>query len=276
MISAYGSNEKCVDARNLFDQMPVKGVFSWNSMISAYTQNGHSKEALCVFREMDLEGVRAEEITFATAVDACAGIPSLRDGEAIHRCAADEGLDCDVVVGSALINMYSKCGRLDRARGFFEKMAVKNTITWNTLITAYARNAPPQQTLQIFQEMQQHGIEADDVTTVCVLLAYSHGGLVAEGLSCFVFLVAEHGIRATMEHYKCVADLLCRAGREDEARELIRSMPFYPDSLAWMILVGSCKSSWEVGGAAARAFELDPSEGSLYVLLSNLCKNSVS
>ncbi|KAK4397612.1 Pentatricopeptide repeat-containing protein, chloroplastic [Sesamum angolense] len=133
-------------------------------------------------------------------------------------------------VGSALIDMYAKCGCLDMARRVFESMPNRNVITWNVIIMAYGMHGEGEEALSLFKSMvaeRSRGGEVmpNGVTFIAVFAACSHSGMVDEGQQLFQSMKESYGLEPNADHYACVVDLLGRAGRLDEAYEIINSMP---------------------------------------------------
>eukprot|EP00249_Psilotum_nudum_P000902 c13078_g1_i1 orf=2-313(+) len=102
--------------------MPRRDLVSWNAIMAAYVQNGHGKAALKVFRQMNLAGVKPVTITYVSCLDACAGLTSLQEGKAIHASVVNSEYESDIVVETALVNMYGKCGSVEDARNVFDKI----------------------------------------------------------------------------------------------------------------------------------------------------------
>eukprot|EP00249_Psilotum_nudum_P022150 c28392_g5_i1 orf=1-876(-) len=134
MIGVYTQNGRLDDARSLFDKMPRRDVISWNAIIGAYAQHGRGMCAITLFRQMNLQCVQPDRVTFINTLDACASIVALEDGTLIHSNIIDRGLESDVVVGTALINMYGKCGNLQVARKIFDKTPGGNAVSWTAMI----------------------------------------------------------------------------------------------------------------------------------------------
>eukprot|EP00249_Psilotum_nudum_P007525 c20627_g1_i1 orf=2-1159(-) len=134
IVNMYGKCASMKDAWRMFHKMPERNVFSWNSMIGACARNGHRKEALQLYRTMHLEGMEPDKATFATILNACPGAAFLPEGRMIHADILERGFESDVVIGTAIINLYGKCGNLEDARSLFDKLAGRNIISWNTMI----------------------------------------------------------------------------------------------------------------------------------------------
>eukprot|EP01018_Ginkgo_biloba_P021391 Gb_16102 [translate_table: standard] len=270
MYAKCGSIDK---ARDIFDKMHQRDVVSWTAMIVGFTQNGHAGKALKLFRQMQLADVKPDSKTFAGIIPACSILAALEQGMEIHEEVIKSGFQSDISVANALVDMYAKCGSIDKARNVFDKMHQRNTVSWTAMIAGYAMHGCGKEAIKLFEQMQQSGTNPNHVTLVCVLSACCHAGLVNEGLQYFDRMIQYYDITPAMEHYGCMVDLLCRAGRLDEAKDFMNKMPIEPDAAVWGCLLGACRiyNNIEIGECVAEhLFELDPQNATPYVLLSNI------
>ena len=182
-------------------------------------------------------------------------------------------LEENVFVGTSVIDMYCKCGRVGMARKAFNRMKGKNIKSWTAMIAGYGMHGQAREALEVFDEMQSAGVKPNYITFVSVLAACSHAGLVTEGWQWFNAMAIEFNIVPGVEHYGCMVDLLGRAGHLNEAYDLIKQMKVKPDFVVWGALLGACRihKNVEIGEISARKlFELDPKNCGYYVLLSNI------
>jgi len=273
LIDVYANCRKIDDAKKLFNKIPKQNVISWNAMIGGYAQNDHGEEAFKMFCEMQGVGIEPNQSTCASVLRACASLTSMEQGKQLHAVIIKTGYESDVFVGSALVDMYAKCGNIEDAHVLFDKMPERNVVTWNVIITGYAQHGCGKEVLILFEQMQQEGLKPNDITFIGVLYACCHVGFVAEGCQYFNSMSQDHGITPRIEHYACIIDLLGRAGHLDKAGELIKQMPFEPDALIWQIFLGACRihGNVELGKHAAEyLLESQPRNASTYVLLSNI------
>ncbi|KAK4399494.1 Pentatricopeptide repeat-containing protein [Sesamum angolense] len=173
--------------------------------------------------------------------------------------------------------MYSKCGHMDLAEGAFDMMELKNEVSWNSIIAAYGNHGRLKDCLVLFRAMKDEGFQPDHVTFLAIISACGHAGQVEEGKRHFNSMIQDYGIAARMEHYACLIDLFGRAGRLEEAFQVIETMPFTPDAGIWGTLLGACRIHGNVElaeVASERLFQLDPQNSGYYVLLSNLHADS--
>ncbi|KAF0907396.1 hypothetical protein E2562_015888 [Oryza meyeriana var. granulata] len=260
-------------ARRLFEEMPVRDLISWNAMISGLVGNRQPVEALCLFRRMMAEGFVPNRGTVLTALSACAGAGALETGKWIHAFVEKKRLFrwWDEFLGTALLDMYAKCGAVELALDVFTKLRSRNTCTWNAMINGLAMNGYSTKALDMFRQMELDGtVEPDEVTFVGVLLACSHGGFVDVGREHFYMIEKKYDIGLILEHYACMVDLLARSGHLQEAHKIITGMPMKPDAVIWRALLGGCRLHKDVKMAETAISEIEATCSGDHVLLSNL------
>lgn len=273
MISGYAQSGDLVQARSLFDQMPQRDSISWSALIAAYSQSGHSEEALHLFVDMRGNNDLSNKSVYTCVLSTCADIGVLELGMQVHGHILKAGYERGTYVGNALLAMYCKCGSIDEAYTVFESIMEKDTVSWNTMIAGYARHGFGHQALVVFESMIEANVRADDATMVAVLSACAHTGLIDRGRQYFSAMYPQYGIVASPRHYTCMVDLLCRAGKLNEAQDLVNKMPFLPDAATWGALLGASRvhGNLELAEKAAKIiFEMEPDNSGMYVLLSNL------
>ncbi|XP_024968062.1 putative pentatricopeptide repeat-containing protein At5g09950 [Cynara cardunculus var. scolymus] len=276
ILSCYGKCGYMDDCEKLFSRIVRKDETSWNSMISGYIHNELLKKAMDLVSLMLTNGQRLDCFTFATVLSACASVATLERGMEVHACGIRAYVDSDVVVGSALVDMYSKCGRIDYASRLFTSMPVKNVYSWNSMISGYARHGHGDKSLETFTKMKLQGQLPDHVTFVGVLSACSHIGLVDQGFDHFNSMSKVYGLKPKMEHFSCMVDILGRAGELDKMEEFLNKMPMNPSVLIWRTVLGACcrangQQPTNLGKRAGeKLLELEPNNAVNYVLLSNM------
>ncbi|CAN5970621.1 unnamed protein product [Sphagnum jensenii] len=278
LISMYSRCNSIVDARQIFDgmckrNMPVRNVVSWTAMISGSAQQGYAEDALDLFQQMQQEGVKPNKVTFISVLNACASLSALEEGKKLHDLIVKAGLQPDVSVGNALISMYSKCGSLDEASKVFHRMAHRDVVSWNAMISGNAHHGHCHEGLDLFEKMQLEGVRPDKVTFIAVLQACSHAGFIDLGRHYFCSMIQDYGIAQTGEHYGTMVDLVGRAGHLDEAEEILNKKPFQPGALELGALLSACRvhGAVEIAERAAdSAFKLEPEKSGIYVMLANI------
>ncbi|CAK7336887.1 unnamed protein product [Dovyalis caffra] len=271
MHTKCGNMEK---ARLVFDMMVERDVISWNSMLSGYTQNGQASEALLLFEEMRDSDCEPSPVTALIMVSACAYLGSCHVGRKFHDFIIDSGMEINTNLSNALVDMYVKCGDLEKAVDLFNGIhpCERNASSWNVLISGYGMHGHGKEALGLFSRMQEEGVEPNHITFTSILSACSHAGLIDEGRKCFADMKR---LSETLEikHYACMVDMLGRAGFLQEAFDLIKEMPSPPSDGVWGALLLACKihGNMELGEiAASNLLQLEPNHTGYYVLMSNI------
>ncbi|KAL8490926.1 hypothetical protein ACS0TY_022800 [Phlomoides rotata] len=275
LLTCYGKCGEINECEVIFSRMMERDDVSWNSMISGYIHSERLKEAMDLVWLMLHNGQRLDRFTFATVLSACASVATLEHGMEVHACATRACLVSDVVIGSALVDMYAKCGRIEYASKFFELMPLRNVYSWNSMISAYARHGDGNKALDIFSLMESENQQPDHVTFVGVLSACSHVGLVNQGYEHFESMSKVYNLSPKIEHFSCMVDLLGRAGEFDKLEEFMNRMPMEPNVLMWRTVLGACGRAngrlLDLGRRAAKKImELEPQNGVNYVLVANM------
>ncbi|XP_057508918.1 pentatricopeptide repeat-containing protein At2g29760, chloroplastic-like [Actinidia eriantha] len=272
MVMGYAKSGDLVTARKLFDDMPKRDVVSWTSMITGYSQAHQYSGAVKLFQEMMATKVKPDEITIASVLSACAHLGALDVGDTVHDYIRKHNIKADVYVGNSLIDMYCKCGLVEKALEVFEDMKEKDCVSWTSVVSGLAVNGIADHALELFSRMLNEGVRPTHGAFVGILLACTHAGLVDKGFEFFESMEKDHGLVPEMKHYGCVVDLLSRSGNLDRAYEFIKQMPVVPDVAVWRILLGACKLHGNVVLAEIaknKLLKLDPCNSGNYVLSSN-------
>ncbi|KAK4353076.1 hypothetical protein RND71_028594 [Anisodus tanguticus] len=273
MINGYARTGDLESAERLFKEMSRKDLIAWTTMINCYSKNRKYGLAINVFYDMKSNLITPDEVTMTTVISACAHLGALDKGKEMHFYVMQKGFDLGVHIGSALVDMYAKCGSLERSLLVFYKLTEKNLFCWNSVIDGLAVHGYAEEALALFNKMEKEKVKPNGVTFVCVLTACTHAGLAEKGRKIFLSMTEEYGVLPEMEHYGCMVDLLCKAGLLEEALEIIRSMRIEPNAVIWGALLGGCKlqKNLEIARVAVEKLSvLDPNNSGYYTLLVNM------
>nr|XP_017250791.1 PREDICTED: pentatricopeptide repeat-containing protein At5g56310 [Daucus carota subsp. sativus] len=277
MIAGYAKLGHPDSALSLFEQMPQgwygKSVITWTSVISGYAQANRPSEAITIFRRMQLQGVQPDEVAMLAALSAAAQLGALQLGNWIHNYINNNKLCLTIPLANALIDMYAKSGNVHKAIEIFDNMDNRSVVTWTTIIAALAMHGLAAEALEIFSRMETSKVRPNSVTLLAVISACSHAGLVKLGRFYFEAMYPRYRIKPRVQHYGCIIDLLGRAGRLAEARQLLKDMPFEPNSAIWGSLLAACRihGDIELGEEAMQhLLKMEPHNSGNYSHMSNI------
>ncbi|KAL0535678.1 hypothetical protein IC582_030019 [Cucumis melo] len=283
LLAGYVRRGDFDGARKVFDEMPERNVRTWTIMVAGFAQNGQCKLALSLFDQMRRAGVELDQVALVAALSACAELGDLTLGKWIHgyveRTWRSRHLPVLVSLNNALMHMYASCGVMDLAYKVFEEMPQRNTVSWSSIITGFAKQGCGVEAIRIFQLMLcsgQNEVRPDEITFIGALTACSHAGLISDGIQLFQSMHKTFGVIPQIEHYGCMVDLLSRAGLLSEALSLIESMPMKPNNAVWGALLSGCRlhKNDEIVSHVARhlSFGIDPNNqaAGYFMLLANV------
>jgi pentatricopeptide repeat protein len=278
LIAMYSRCRRIEEAQLLFESMQeVRDEVSWNALIAGYAEHGRWKQALEKFKQMqnDDRNPSPGDVALASALRACACIAAIDEGRRVHAEIAKRGLEANVLVTNALIDMYADGGSIDESLRAFDDLSVRSLASWNALIAAYAQRGDVVDVKGMVRRMVEEDTDPNWMTFVGILNACSHGGLVEDGLAWFRGMSECYGIVPALGHCVCLADLVARAGLVDEAVAITESMPFLPGGVSWQIILAGCQAAaagcQELGEEAfEHAMQVAEFETGAYVYFSNL------
>lgn len=273
MLDGYmrNGNDKC--AIKLFDEMPERDAISWTAMINGFVKKGRFEEALELFRDMQRSDVEPDYVTIIAVLTACASVGSLGLGLWLHRFVLKHDYRDNVKLNNALIDVYSRCGCVELARQVFKSMKQRTLVSWNSIIVGLATNGYAEETLEYFESMLSQGFKPDGISFTGALTACSHAGLVNDGLKYFDIMKRVYRISPRIEHYGCLVDLYSRAGRLEEALNVVETMSVKPNEVVMSSLLAACRTNGNVNLAEKLMkyiVDCDPDDDSSYVLLANM------
>ncbi|XP_023546071.1 pentatricopeptide repeat-containing protein At3g05340 isoform X1 [Cucurbita pepo subsp. pepo] len=273
LMDMYSKCGSIGDAWKIFESAEELDMVSLTVILAGFTQNGCEEEAIQIFLKMLKMGIEIDENVVSAVLGVFGADTSLRLGQQVHSFIVKKNFSCNPFVSNGLINMYSKCGALDESVKVFDRMQNRNSVTWNSMIAAFARHGDGSKALHLYENMQLEGAKPTDITFLSLLHACSHVGLVNKGMEFLESMTKDHRINPRSEHYACVVDMLGRAGLLSEARTFIEKLPEQPGLLVWQALLGACSlyGDSEMGKyAAEHLFSETPYSSVPYVLLANI------
>ncbi|PKU82888.1 pentatricopeptide repeat-containing protein At5g39680 [Dendrobium catenatum] len=273
IVDMYGKSGDSSSARSAFNELSCRNVISWTTIMAACTQNASLEESLKLFIKMQVDCVQPNDLTYTVALNTCAGLAALTNGNSLKAHIEKTGYMSHLIVCNALINMYSKSGSIEDAEVIFVDLTCKDTITWNCMINGYSHNGLGRKALETFHDMLVNEVSPTYVTFIGVLLACGHLGLVDEGLYYVNHFMRNLGISPGVEHHTCIVGLLCRAGLLDEADRYMRTTHSEWDLISWRTLLSACQTHRKFGlgkKVSDYILQLYPNDVGTYILISNM------
>eukprot|EP00257_Ricinus_communis_P001627 XP_002512033.2 pentatricopeptide repeat-containing protein At5g66520 [Ricinus communis] len=243
MITGYSRSGNIDKARAFFEEMPLRDVGSWSAMITAYINHGRWDRGLLLFREMMTNSeLKPDQVTVGTVLSGCThmGFLGLLVGKSAHGFIMKNRWELNVEIGTVLVDMYVKCGYLKNAIRVFDLMKERNVMTWTALICGAAQHGYSEETLSLFNMMQEAKIRPNELTFTGILNVCAHSGLVEEGKKYFR-MIEEYGLERRIQHYGCMVDLFGKAGLLDEAYNVIKTMKVENNVVIWGSFLSACK-----------------------------------
>ncbi|KAL5979421.1 hypothetical protein ACLOJK_019320 [Asimina triloba] len=272
LVDFYVKCRSLEEARCAFEKISNPNEVAWSSIISGLCQAGEFEESIRMFKGLRHRGTLSKSI-YTSIFQACSALADLNFGSQLHADAIKRGLVSKLYGESALVSMYSRCGEFDYALGVFRLINRPDTIAWTAMIAGSAYHGNAKEALGLFKMMLHSGASPNSVTFIGVLTACSHARLVSEARQYLDSMSKDYGVKPTIDHYNCMVDIYSRAGELDKAFQLIKSMPFEPDSMTWKMLLGGCRihHNIELGKIAGDyLLQMNPDDTAAYVLLFNL------
>ena len=273
LLSVYIRCGSLQDARQVFDALAKKSVIDWNVMIGGYVQHNRGKDAMQLFHQMRQEHVQADKITYVSILKACAGPLSLKWGREVHVLIRRDGLESDIRVGTALIQMYAKCGSIEEARQAFDNLTNRNVVstamvgayaqsgsvgstkvgdivTWNVMIGAYAGSGRGVEAYDIYLKMKEEGFQPNAVTYMSLLNDCASTGAL-EWVKDVHWHILEGGYESDVRVGSALVHMYAKSGSIEDAAVVFDRMKGR-NLITWNVMIGAYAGS----GRGVEAYDL--------------------
>ncbi|KAG2302800.1 hypothetical protein Bca52824_031451 [Brassica carinata] len=242
LVSMY-SRCKCIaSACGVFSSISEPtDLVACSSLVTCYSRCGYHKEALCLFNELRMSGKKPDSVLVAIVLGSCAELSDSLYGKEVHSYVIRQGMELDIKVSSALIDMYSKCGILDSAMTLFAEVAEKSVVSFNSVILGLGLHGFAPSAFEKFNEMLEMGLKPDEVTFSALLCTCCHSGLLHEAQEIFMRMKSDFGVEPRTEHHIYIVKLMGMVGKLEEAFEFVMSLRKPIDSGIWGALLSCCE-----------------------------------
>ena len=274
LLNVYIRCGSLQDARQVFDALAKKSVINWNVMIGGYVQHNRGKDAMQLFHQMRQEHVQANEITYMSILKACASPLSLKWGREVHVLIRRDGLELDIRVGTALIQMYAKCGSIEEARQAFDNLTNRNVVSWTAMlgahaqsgsigstkvgdivpwtlmIGAYAGSGRGVEAYDLYLKMKEEGFQPDAVTYMSLLNDCASTGAL-EWVKDVHRHILEGGYESDVRVGNALVHTYAKSGSIEDAAVVFYRMKVW-NIITWTVMIGAYAGS----GRGVEAYDL--------------------
>jgi pentatricopeptide repeat protein len=237
LVDMYAKCGVLRKAQQVLEELPFRNVVTWSVLIAGCVQHGENHEALNYFERMQSEGLFPDVVTFVCILKACGSIGAIDMGQRIHDEVASKGLlPTEVVLGTALIDMYAKCGMLKRAKQVLEELLVRNVVSWSALISGYVQHGQGHEALACFEDMKHDGIVPDVVIFISILSACGSTCAIEKGKQVHDEIVGRGLLHKNIMLDNALVDMYAKCGMLGKAEQVLEELPAR-DVISWNALM---------------------------------------
>lgn len=244
LLNMYMKCGSLMDARQVFDKMRERDMFTWTMMVTGYAKLGHPEQAYELYKQMHKERVPVDRITLTTILSVCASLRSLEKGKKVHCDMIQAGIRPDRILGNTLIDMYAKCGNLKQGHEVFKDMSERDVVTWNIMIAGAAQNGYFDEAFEFFEAMRETGLKPDKVTYVSVLNACSS---LEQGRILYSD-ITKAGFEQDVWVGTALVNMFSKCGSLEDALQIFEKLP-QRNVVSWTSVIAAYAQAGEVGKA---------------------------
>jgi pentatricopeptide repeat protein len=234
-------------------------VFQWNARLSKYSKSGQYKKMMELFQQMQCRNVIPDSLTFVRVLNACASLRALDEGKHAHLQIIKSGCECNIYVGNSLIDMYAKCGSMEDAWRVFNRMPIRDVVSWNAMILGHKKCGQGQKALELFRQMQREGVQPDSVTFVGVLNACASVVELEEGRHIHEQII-QRGCESDVFVGNSLVDMYAKCGSIEDAWRVFNEMRSTCDLVSWNVMISGYVKCGQ-GQKALKLFQQMQKEG---------------
>lgn len=235
ILDMYGKCGALLEARSVFDEMENRDAVSWNAIIAAYEQNGNEEMTLSLFVGMLRTRMEPDEFSYGSVLKACAGRQVLNYGMEVHNRIIKSGMGFDLFVGSAIVDMYCKCAKVEEAEKLHYRMAEQTMVSWNALISGFSLNEQSEEAQKFFAQMLEMGIKPDHFTYATVLDTCANLATVGLGKQIHAQIL-KHELQSDVYISSTLVDMYSKCGIMQDSMLVFEKAP-KRDFVTWNAMI---------------------------------------
>lgn len=251
LIASYARTGDIDLAHKLFDNLPKRGIDSWNALLIGLSRGNHPLEVINLYKRMCSERVKPDSSTFTVAIKACTTALDLNSGEEIWKTAMLYGYGDDIFVCSSVLNLYAKCGKMNEATNVFDKMSRRDVVSWSTMITGFVKCGRIVEAMDVYRRMHEEGFEGDGVVMLALIQACANFEDLKMASSLHGYIVRRSCFPMDVVVQTSLIDMYAKNGKLEIASSIFRTMS-YINVVSWSSLI----SGYARNGYAENALEL--------------------
>lgn len=278
-VSMLGACVKSGDvetAHKMFSKMSIPSVASWNAILSGYCQKENHEGAFDLFRKMQFANFCPDRTTIAVILSSCSGLGLLKCGKQVHAASIKAMLHVDVFVASGLVDMYSKCGKIDSARCVFDRMKERDVVAWNSMIAGFALHSLSKEAFFLFKKMREEGIYPTQFSYASVVSSCTTLASLSEGRQVHA-VITKDGYVNDVFVGSTLIDMYAKCGDVEEARQFFDGMP-HKNIVSWNEMIHGYAQNG-LGDKAVELFEdmlltEEKPDGVTFIAVLTACSHS--
>lgn len=272
LVDMYAKCGALTHAQSVFNMLPARNIISWTALIVGFYQQGHGEKALKFYERMRMEGLFSNPVTFAHILQACGTLGGLQKGKELHLEILSVGKLR--VLGNALVDMYATCGAIACAQDAFDKLLVKDLVSWNALIAGYCHHSLGDEALNCFDRMQENGFSPNAITCACILRVCGNVDAAEKGREVHAEIVRKGWQEKSIVLGNTLVDMYVKWSALSKAQEVFDTLSIR-DVVSWNVLM----AGYSKDGGCGIVFDLfnkmkgeglEPSKVT-YSLILNVC-----
>ncbi|KAI3707962.1 hypothetical protein L2E82_36929 [Cichorium intybus] len=264
-INFYAKFAELENSQKIFDSLLTRDLVSWNSIISAYEQNGNPDRALGFFHEMQKDGFAPDLLTLVSVASSIAQSRDTRGSKCVHGFVLKRSWFVkDVIIGNAVVDMYAKLGNVENARELFKRIPIKDVVSWNTMITGYGQNGLASDAIEVYQNMTRVRFPAGALWVGAVMFHASSVGGVHQDCGIFVaaslvhmychfvifdaaYMIFTNILFRDIDCSNVIIYGFCQNGKGEKALEILHEMTFEGIEMDFVTVVGITRVRFPAG-----------------------------
>ncbi|PIN24894.1 hypothetical protein CDL12_02359 [Handroanthus impetiginosus] len=235
LVSLYSRCRNLTFAELIFSEMQHRDRVTYNTLISGFAMQGSSEKSLELFEEMHTESLKPDSVTVACLLGTCASMGVLHKGVQLHSYAIKAGMCSDIIIEGSLLDLYVKCSEVKTAHKFFLATQTDNVVLWNVMLVAYGQMGDLQESVHIYSQMQNKGLQPNQYTYPSILRTCTSVGAIDLGEQVQTQVI-KTGFQPNVYVCSVLIDMYAKHGKLETAQKIFRRLS-EDDIVSWTAMI---------------------------------------